>query len=373
MINIKTLILALFILQPWFLSGLIRFDILAILFSLTLCMSRSYIKIPVKELIFILLSLSFVLLITILHAKFDISLLKKYITLSALIIGAYYIVNGLDIEKKDFLNSICLMILICTTFYCLAIFFEPVKNFALQLKGETYGIEDRLEVYRLWFPTSAHTFHLGLFFVVSVAILLSERCSMFIIFLCIICASISARSALLMSIVLCFIFVILKEKKYFFIIILIIPIIYFLMNTVAEEYTQVKYILEPIEQLLSTGTLQSKSSNELLEKHLFWPEFKTLILGDGQYMNANGTFYGYTDSGILRPILYGGILFQVFYFIFSFKYISILRMYGVYGIITIILLYLANIKAEILSTTPYFSLLVILYFIVKKENTINNN
>ena len=145
------------------------------------------------------------------------------------------------------------------------------------------------------------------------------------------------------------------------------------MNTVAEEYTQVKYILEPIEQLLSTGTLQSKSSNELLEKHLFWPEFKTLILGDGQYMNANGTFYGYTDSGILRPILYGGILFQVFYFIFSFKYISILRMYGVYGIITIILLYLANIKAEILSTTPYFSLLVILYFIVKKENTINNN
>ena len=370
MINIKTIILSLFILQPWLLDGLIRLDVIAIFLGVLLCLFQKNIKFPLKEFIFLSISISIVLFFTIIHLEFDVSLLKRYITLAVLIIGSYYICEGFNLKRKDLIKSLYLMIFICTIFYSLAIFFDSFRDFALLLKGETYGIEDKLEVYRLWFPTSAHTFNLGLFFVIAITILLSEKSSIFFIFLCILCASISARSALLMSIALCFAFVILKDKRYLIVLLLAIPALYLSIVFMADKYTEVKYMLEPVEQLLSTGTLQSKSSDDLLDKHLFLPDFNTIIFGDGKYINSDGLFYGHTDSGIIRPILYGGIFFQAFYFLFLYRYVSVLRIYGSYGIITIALLFLANIKSEILSTTPYFSLIMILYFIVKREKSI---
>ncbi|MDR2224834.1 MAG: hypothetical protein LBE52_02415 [Providencia sp.] len=367
MVNQKSLILALFILQPWLLNGLIRFDIFTILYCIILWFFRKEIKFPVREFLFLSSSLVFVSFFTIIHNEFDISLFKRYITLSVLILGGYYIVNALNISKKDLINSLYLIIVICFVFYILSIQFDLFRQISLLLKGETYGIENKLEVYRLWFPTSAHTFHLGLFFVVAMAILLCEKSNLIIILLCIICASIAARSALLMSILLCITYIFLKDKKYIFVIIALLPIAYFSIVYIAEQYTEVKYALEPIENFLSSGEIQSKSSDDLLEKHLFMPEFKTFILGDGLYTNEDGTFYMHTDSGVIRPILYGGIIFQLFYFLFLYRYISPLLNFGLYGFITIVLLYVANIKAEILSTTPYLSLLVVLYYINKKE------
>lgn len=369
MLNFRNILLSLFILQPWLLGGIIRFDIIAIAICFFIYLNKNK-AFPINEFIFILFSLATVSFFSVVHLGFDISLLKKYITLSILILGGFYVVNGLQVTEKDLLKTLYFIVIFCFFFYLLSIKFDVFRDISLSLKGETYGLGDKLEVYRLWFPTSAHTFLLGLFFVVTTAVLLCMNGNVFIVLLCIICASIAARSALLMSISLCVIYMFLKDRRYIFILFLLIPIGYFIIEDIADRYDQVKYALEPIEQFLSTGTFQSKSSDELMEKHLFLPDLKSIILGDGLYTGDDGKFYKHTDSGILRPLLYGGILFQLFYFIFLYRYIKVLRYFGMYGVVTIIFLFGANVKAEILSTTPYFSLIVVLYYM--RKNKINS-
>ena len=60
---------------------------------------------------------------------------------------------------------------------------------------------------------------------------------------------------------------------------------------------------------VETGKLQTESSNVLLEKMLFVPEIKTILMGDGRYAGDTGAYYMGTDAGVMRPLLFGGILF----------------------------------------------------------------
>lgn len=66
-----------------------------------------------------------------------------------------------------------------------------------------------------------------------------------------------------------------------------------------------------------TGKLETTSSNMLLQDMIFLPEWKTILLGDGRYTTPKGTYYMSTDSGIMRPMLFGGIIFA------TVRYLSI--------------------------------------------------
>lgn len=61
--------------------------------------------------------------------------------------------------------------------------------------------------------------------------------------------------------------------------------------------------------LFTTGSMETTSSASL-EKMYFVPKWKTLLIGDARYMMPKGRYYMGTDVGLLRPILFGGILFQ---------------------------------------------------------------
>ena len=65
-----------------------------------------------------------------------------------------------------------------------------------------------------------------------------------------------------------------------------------------------------------TGKLETGSSNVLLDRMLFIPEIKTILMGDGMYSTATG-YYMETDSGLMRPLLFGGIVFALLRY-FSF-------------------------------------------------------
>ena len=58
-----------------------------------------------------------------------------------------------------------------------------------------------------------------------------------------------------------------------------------------------------------TGKLETYSSNVLLDKMLFVPEAKTMLFGDGRYTADTGSYYMSTDAGIMRTMLFGGIVF----------------------------------------------------------------
>lgn len=49
------------------------------------------------------------------------------------------------------------------------------------------------------------------------------------------------------------------------------------------------------------------SVTHMLKDMYYMPDPYTFYFGDGKYTNANGTYYGHTDVGFMRLILYGGI------------------------------------------------------------------
>ena len=57
-----------------------------------------------------------------------------------------------------------------------------------------------------------------------------------------------------------------------------------------------------------TGKFETASSNILLEQMIFMPKNMTILLGDGMYTTTEG-YYMSTDAGIMRSLLFGGILF----------------------------------------------------------------
>lgn len=65
------------------------------------------------------------------------------------------------------------------------------------------------------------------------------------------------------------------------------------------------WVTRPFINLLTTGSFNNASVNELVEK-IFLPETKTLIWGDGRY-TFEGHYYMRTDSGFMRKILFWGV------------------------------------------------------------------
>lgn len=69
------------------------------------------------------------------------------------------------------------------------------------------------------------------------------------------------------------------------------------------------WVFQSLVNLVTTGSMETTSS-AALEKMYFMPNWKTILIGDARYMTARGTYYMGTDVGLLRPLLFGGILFQ---------------------------------------------------------------
>ncbi len=62
-------------------------------------------------------------------------------------------------------------------------------------------------------------------------------------------------------------------------------------------------------RFINTGKFGSPSTDILFKEMYFIPELKTFIFGDGFYTNGlTGEYYMNTDVGILRPILFFGLL-----------------------------------------------------------------
>lgn len=73
----------------------------------------------------------------------------------------------------------------------------------------------------------------------------------------------------------------------------------------------IPYAFEFVYQKLDSGKTQTASTNELKEMwHRDFDE-RELIFGSGKYTTDEGRYYMHVDPGILRHLLYGGILFYL--------------------------------------------------------------
>lgn len=123
------------------------------------------------------------------------------------------------------------------------------------------------------------------------------------------------RSGLLVSLVILslFIFILLhKRAKTFTILLSICIFLIFVLLILAFTNDQVNiwfnWAFAIFINFFKTGKLQTVSSNILFDKMIFYPGFKTLLVGDGMY-SVGELYYLNTDVGFMRPTLFGGFLF----------------------------------------------------------------
>jgi hypothetical protein len=298
----------------------------------------------------------------ILHGTGEVAYFIVGIKIFVYGVFAFTIAHALKPTSLDLIRVIRLCAAVCIAFFSACAAFDSMREIALSIKGETYGIESLLEAYRLWFPTSGHTFHLGVFFLILLftQIALREKIGWTIPTL--LCCAIASRSSLIFGAIALLLAYAHRHPIQFAAIAISIVSILITLWPVLAEYNEVRYILEPFIKALDNDGFSSGSTDRLLSNHIYLPETQEILIGTGKYFNPDGTFYGGTDSGYLRPMLYGGIILTLlqasFLIVICLKTFKI-NAFGVFATITMLVL---NVKAEVFSGGIQMAALLFFYF-----------
>lgn len=206
--------------------------------------------------------------------------------------------------------------------------------------------------YRLYNITSSAFFQLSAFYLMLLHFLLAynkktDSINGWFLFLILCVGLISGRTFLLISVVS---IVLYFKWKYVLPLIAFIVLILFLA-IVLPENRYVAHALEPVINLLSGTGKVSSSTDNLVKNHLFIPTLSQFISGDGLYYTETGGYYGASDSGYIRQVLYGGLFYMLTCFAFTFYFVRKVAINWfegswIFTLSTIGILSILNIKAD---------------------------
>lgn len=220
------------------------------------------------------------------------------------------------------------------------------------LPARFYGSEQE---YRLYNITATAFFQLSLFYLMLLHFLLAYNAKhntlpSILVFFMLCIGLISGRTFLLLSVVS-----ILVYFKWRYVPSLIaFAILVLLLAYFLPENPYVAHALEPVINLLHGAGFASSSTDTLMKNHLFMPTLKQFIYGDGMYMTGQlevGRYYGHTDSGFLRQILYGGVSYALVCFAVTFYFVRKVALNWFDGswkfiLSAFVILAFCNIKAD---------------------------
>lgn len=81
------------------------------------------------------------------------------------------------------------------------------------------------------------------------------------------------------------------------------------------------WVFEGYYAYQATGSLETGSSNDLLQNHYFSIPLQSFLAGDGRFYVTTGSneTYMHTDAGFMRIILYGGVFLQILMIYWTYK------------------------------------------------------
>ncbi len=212
-----------------------------------------------------------------------------------------------------------------------------------------YGSEQE---YRLYNVTSSAFFQLSIFYLMLLHFVLAynekeNTISSFYIFLILFIGVISGRTFFTFSVLS----ILLYFKLRYIPVLILFGGIVLALAKFYPEHPYVAHALEPVINILNGGESLSSSTDTLMNKHLFLPEIKQFIMGDGYYFTETRRYYGGTDSGFLRQILYGGALYSLVCFLFTAFFIRKIALNWFAGswkftLSALFILSVLNIKAD---------------------------
>ncbi|WP_044471000.1 hypothetical protein [Mannheimia massilioguelmaensis] len=209
--------------------------------------------------------------------------------------------------------------------------------------------------YRLYNFTSSAFFQLSAFYLMLLHFLLAynekqQNLNTIYIFLILFIGLISGRTFFIFSVIsLVAYFKVRYIPAILLFAILVLAFAYFYPN-----HPYVAHALEIVINIINGGSQLSSSSDTLLHKHLFMPEIKQLIMGDGLYYvqeNTTRSYYGGSDSGFVRQALYGGVGYILICFLFTAYFIKRIADNWFAGswkfiLSTLFVLSILNVKAD---------------------------
>jgi len=215
------------------------------------------------------------------------------------------------------------------------------------LPARFYGSEQE---YRLYNITATAFFQLSLFYLMLLHFLLAYNAKHNTLPSILVFFMLSGRTFLLLSVVS-----ILVYFKWRYVPSLIaFAVLVLLLAYFLPENPYVAHALEPVINLLHGAGFVSSSTDTLMKNHLFMPTLKQFIYGDGMYMTGElevGRYYGHTDSGFLRQILYGGVSYALVCFAVTFYFVRKVALNWFDGswkfiLSAFVILAFCNIKAD---------------------------
>lgn len=227
-----------------------------------------------------------------------------------------------------------------------------------------YGSEQE---YRLYNITSMAFFQLSIFYLMLMHFLLAYNAkhntmNSIYLFLLLFIGLISGRTFLFLSVISILIYF---KWRYLPTLITFAAIcLVFAMNFADNKY--VWHALEPLINILKMFSIKgnageaavlsdlsqiSSSSENLVKNQLYMPQLKQILLGDGYYYTPEGHYYGATDSGFIRQVLYGGIGYLAVCFFFTAYFVYRIAQHWFEGswkfiLSTLVILSILNIKAD---------------------------
>ncbi|WP_443091452.1 hypothetical protein ACTUM7_02305 [Basfia succiniciproducens] len=183
--------------------------------------------------------------------------------------------------------------------------------------------------YRLYNFTSSAFFPLSAFYLMLLHFLLAyddnenngTALKSVYVFLLLFIGLISGRTFFIFSVISLLLY--FKPRYIPAILAFTLLVLFFAYNYPVNPY--VAHALEIVINLIQGGSQISSSSDTLVNKHLFMPELKQLIMGDGQYYVVGRTansYYGGSDSGFIRQALYGGMGYILLCFLFTAYFVK---------------------------------------------------
>lgn len=141
-----------------------------------------------------------------------------------------------------------------------------------------------------------------------------------------------------------------------------------LFNIIIDKFAP--WAFEIFLQNEHSGFLESRSTNDLLDNMIFFPQNElTWLIGDGYYDGVNGEgHYIPSDSGYIRTIFAVGLLgtlyiycFFIFILIYFKKYFRSKSFYGLFFILIFVLLVL-DIKMPMIFSGPVSKIIYLIVF-----------
>ena len=280
---------------------------------------------------------------------------------------AYLIIRFAQIDCDGAIRLIWLAFFIYGILNIAAFIYQPFQHaslFLFRMDEYTSELYER-QPYRFFGLAGFNGFGVSLIYPLLIILVLNSAAKKTALGIGAVCLFVvvsmfSSRIAGILCLLVTFMLVPPKVKA-FMLLIFCVALMYIL--SIIEDSETLKWAFEMVYSYVNGEGLVTESSNILFQRMYFIPDsWMTVFFGDFRFLNSDGTYYGNTDAGFMRMMLFFGLLGSIFYYL-SFVGMSLLAGFGNIFLLMGIMIF-SEIKGDAILASPASKLYMLIVFVL---------